>query len=66
LRLLLVAGEAVLSPEVVELVGGRCLLEPMGGGNARLLDLLDPYHLPPEVWVAAGQADRQTVPVPAG
>jgi hypothetical protein len=55
----------VLSPEVVELVGSRCLLEPMGGGNARLLDLLDPYHLPPEVWRACAamcshlQAGRQ-------
>ena len=55
----------MLSPEVVELVGSRCLLEPMGGGNARLLDLLDPYHLPPEVWRACAamcshlQAGRQ-------
>ena len=31
------AGEAILSPEVAELAGSACLLEPLGGGNARLL-----------------------------
>lgn len=39
----------MLSPEVVDLVGGACLLEPLPGGNARLLQLLSHYELPLEV-----------------
>jgi hypothetical protein len=47
------AGETVLSHEVAALVGDSCVLEALGGGTSRLLQLLEPYQLPPEVggWV---------------
>lgn len=38
----------MLSPEAAELAGSACLLEPLGGGAARLLQVLRPYQLPPE------------------
>ncbi|KAL4458480.1 hypothetical protein ABPG75_013345 [Micractinium tetrahymenae] len=44
-----ISGEAVLSPEVVAMVGASCLLDPLEGGNARLVELLEPYQLLPEV-----------------
>lgn len=31
------------------MVGATCLLDPLDGGNARLVQLLEPYQLPPEV-----------------
>lgn len=49
------AGEAVLTPEVVAMVGPTCLLNPLQGGNARLLQLLQPYQMPPEVGLTTGR-----------
>ena len=44
----------MLSPEAAELVGSACLQEPLGGGTARLLQVLEPYTLPHEAAEEAG------------